>query len=127
MATESRQTECNGHIVRYGRNAQENRNLVENAEGCDIWFHVEDHASAHVICERDSRFLALSEATIEFCAKLCVERTPSLWRKGLKKVNVMYTPVSNLKLGKTPGEVMIKNEDETNVWRVKADVLPTSS
>lgn len=123
MSIEKRQTECEGHVIRFGRDAQGNTRLIENAEGCDVWFHVDEHPSAHVICERDSPFSLLSDTVLQFCANLCVERTPGLKKKGLKHVQVLYTPVANLKLGKTPGEVTIKNETAEYLRRISINIL----
>jgi predicted ribosome quality control (RQC) complex YloA/Tae2 family protein len=116
------QTECEEHVIRYGMNAKGNTRLIENAEGCDVWFHVDEYASAHVICERESPLSPLSDSVIRFCADLCVERTPALKRQGLKKVQVVYTPVSNLKLGKAPGEVEIKNTSSEYLRRISINI-----
>lgn len=125
MTVNERQMEFEGHVIRYGRNAEGNTHLIEDADGADMWFHVDEYASAHVICESSSPHAPYPASVVRFCANFCVERTLALKRQGLKKVYVIYTPVSNLKLGKVPGEVEIV--DEKMVRRIRVEISSPSS
>ncbi|AJC86977.1 NFACT RNA binding domain-containing protein [Campylobacter sp. RM16704] len=54
-----------------GRNEKANEYLLKTAKKDDIWLHVKDYPSAHVIIT--SNKLKISQVVLEFAAKLCVE------------------------------------------------------
>ncbi len=104
-------TEYNGYNVYYGRNAKENWELIDNSEENDIWFHIDDYPSSHVILEvSDDK--DISSDIYEYCCKLCVERTPKVKIKSVSHVShvkVIYTNCGNIRKGKIVGEVYIKD------------------
>jgi len=54
-----------------GKNQKGNQSLLENAKMSDIWMHVKDISSSHVIIRSDKKNLPLE--VLEFGAKLCVD------------------------------------------------------
>ncbi|MFV0481809.1 MAG: NFACT RNA binding domain-containing protein, partial [Campylobacteraceae bacterium] len=80
-----------GFKVMVGKNEKGNIELLKASKKNDIWLHVKDIPSAHVIIKTDKT--NLPEFVIEFGAKLCVN---------LSKLNagsylVDYTPRRNVK------------------------------
>ncbi|RKO64070.1 hypothetical protein CKA54_07350 [Campylobacter sp. P255] len=57
--------------ISVGRNEKANEYLLKMAKKDDVWFHVKDYPSAHVIIT--SNKLKISQLVLEFAAKLCVE------------------------------------------------------
>lgn len=104
--------------VKYGKNAAENWRLYEVADEEDLWFHVDDEPSAHVILE-DPYTHSSDEEVIYKCASLCVERTPKLRERG--SVKVIYTKIGNLKKGKSVGELIIQDVNLVKSINVKRD------
>lgn len=75
-----------------GRNERANLNLLKNAKKDDIWLHIKDVASSHVIIKTAKT--APSEDVIKFAAKLCVEFSV----KGAGKYEVDYTKRLNVRI-----------------------------
>lgn len=90
----------NGALVILGQNQKENDELVKEADGNDIWFHVADHPSGHAIYTGDN----ISNDAIAKVAKLVKEQSKL---KDLKKVSVNYIEAKHLKLTKDPGKVIL--------------------
>jgi predicted ribosome quality control (RQC) complex YloA/Tae2 family protein len=104
--------------VKYGKNAAENWRIYEVADEEDMWFHVDDDPSAHVILEDP---YTCEDEAFHVCARLCVERTPKLRERD--NVKVIYTKIGNLKKGKCIGELMIQNMDLVKSLNVKKDKM----
>jgi len=60
-----------GHKVLVGRNSTENQKLLGIAKANDLWMHIRDIPSSHVIIKTDKQNLPLS--IIQAAAKLCVD------------------------------------------------------
>ena len=59
------------HKVLIGRNAKENQALLKIAKSNDIWMHIRDIPSSHLIIKTDKQ--NLPDSVIEKAAKLCVD------------------------------------------------------
>ncbi len=60
-----------GYKVFVGRNSKENQKLLEMAKANDIWMHIRDIPSSHLIIRTDKQ--NLPESLIKQAAKLCVD------------------------------------------------------
>jgi len=60
-----------GYKVLVGRNSNENQKLLEIAKANDIWMHIRDVRSSHVIIKTDKQ--NLPDSVIHAAAKLCVD------------------------------------------------------
>ena len=60
-----------GYKVLVGRNANENQKLLEIAKANDLWMHIRDVRSSHVIIRTDKQ--NLPDSVIKAAAKLCVD------------------------------------------------------
>ncbi len=61
---------CEGYKISVGKNEKGNISLLKKAKMSDIWMHLKDIPSTHVIIRSDKR--KVPESVIEFGAKLCV-------------------------------------------------------
>ena len=75
-----------GYKVQLGKNEKGNIEVLKNARAKDIWIHLKDRPSAHVIIGTDKQNLPLH--IIESAARLCVDFTTTSKDKYL----VDYTP-----------------------------------
>jgi len=60
-----------GYKVLVGRNSNENQKLLEIAKANDLWMHIRDVRSSHVIIKTDKQ--NLPDTVIQAAAKLCVD------------------------------------------------------
>lgn len=81
-----------GYKVQLGKNERGNIKLLENSKAKDIWVHMKDRPSAHVIIKTDKQNIA--KHIIETAAKLCVNFT--MFQKDRYLVD--YTPRREVKI-----------------------------
>lgn len=96
---------CNFFV---GGNAKENWTLISNSNLDDIWVHLKDFSSSHVIVSvknfcYDNYDISVSD--IMYACTLCKQF--SKYKNYDKKLDVVYTEVRNLKKGKVIGNVDI--------------------
>lgn len=82
-----------GVKVSLGKSEKGNIELLRNAKSRDIWMHLKDRPSAHVIITTDKQ--QLPAKLLEAAAKLCVDF--SVFEKGRYLVD--YTPRREVKMG----------------------------
>jgi predicted ribosome quality control (RQC) complex YloA/Tae2 family protein len=82
-----------GVKVSLGKSEKGNIELLKSAKARDIWLHLKDRPSAHVIISTDKQ--QLPDRLLEAAAKLCVDF--SVFEKGLYLVD--YTPRREVKMG----------------------------
>ncbi|MDR0579436.1 MAG: NFACT RNA binding domain-containing protein [Campylobacteraceae bacterium] len=83
---------ADGYKVMVGKSEKGNAELLKVAKKNDIWFHVKDIPSSHVILKTDKK--SVSDNTIAFCAKLCLSFSGV--NTGVYEVD--YTKRQNLKV-----------------------------
>jgi predicted ribosome quality control (RQC) complex YloA/Tae2 family protein len=88
-----------------GQNAQDNWEIIDKANQYDIWFHVQDFSSSHVILQLPESKAKINKQTLYYCANLCKQNSKS---KELNKVNIIYTKIKNITKGEKTGSVYTK-------------------
>lgn len=81
-----------GFKVMLGKNEKGNEELLKEAKKRDIWFHIKDTPSCHVIIRTDKE--SVPQSVLDFAAKICVEF--SVTKKGTYLVD--YTQRRNVKV-----------------------------
>jgi predicted ribosome quality control (RQC) complex YloA/Tae2 family protein len=89
------------YTIKIGRSAIENTELVKNASKSDIWFHLSDSPSCHVVLETNTKLNQVPHNVISRCAYLC-----KMHSKTLAKSKVIYTQIENVQVSKIPGQVI---------------------
>lgn len=90
-----------------GKNAQENWDIIDNASQSDIWFHLDNFPSCHVVLKTDSfETKDFNKQTLIFCASLCKVNSKYA---NLKKIKVIYTKIHNIKKADKVGSVITTN------------------
>jgi len=106
-----------GYKVLVGRNSNENQKLLEIAKANDLWMHIRDVPSSHVIIKTDKQ--NLPDSVIQAAAKLCVDfsvKNPGDYevdytkRKFVKVQegsNVLYNKYDTLRVTKEGVEIRV--------------------
>lgn len=84
-----------------GKNAKENWDLIDESVDEDIWIHLHNYPSGHVIIEKTKEIT--NENILHGCV-LCKEYSKY---KNLKSVKCSVLPRKFIKKGKTLGEVKL--------------------
>lgn len=112
MKTVSRFIDCLKTTVDFvvGKNAQENHDIIDEADPEDLWFHVNGYPSCHVIGKlpKDIEIdrAALHKIAVQG-AVVCKELS------GLKKqknVEICYTKIKNVTKGNAVGSVTLTDK-----------------
>lgn len=95
--------------IRVGKNAKDNWKIIDEAEGDDLWFHIKDRPSAHVILRYPSmrREMCIGdyeEFHIQECCKLLTKK---------RKDIIIVTLVRNLVKKGPVGTVELINPEES--------------
>ena len=90
-----------------GKNAKDNFKVIDEALPQDIWFHIHDESSCHVIAEMPPDISNINHIReiIEKGAQLCKENT-NKFRDTNKKLLIIYDSKSNIIKTKTAGCVI---------------------
>jgi predicted ribosome quality control (RQC) complex YloA/Tae2 family protein len=96
------------NAIYVGMNAIENVQIIKKARQKDMWFHLEDYPSCHVIIENTKRHPITNEMIIH-CAILCKQHSKYKDQRG---VGINYCPVKNLIVIGTSGTVEIVGDVE---------------
>ena len=103
MKTESILINEKEYQILIGRNKYENEKIIKLSNSNDIWFHLNDYSSCHII-------LQSGEDNIPKQYLLEIAKMFSLYKKGLpKNYKVIYTNIKNIILTDEIGTVIPKN------------------
>lgn len=106
MKTEIFENEIGKWIIFIGKNRQDNWRIIDDASPTDIWFHVLDSPSCHVILKTEYKLTNISNDVLKKCALLCKINSKA---KTEKKTQIMYTQIENIKKTHIVGEVIAHN------------------
>jgi predicted ribosome quality control (RQC) complex YloA/Tae2 family protein len=98
------------YIIKIGNNAEDNWKVIDDSDELDIWFHLDEYPSAHIVLKTNKKELNTINKQILFkCASECRNRTNIKDIKKDKKIKVIYTEIKNIKKGNDIGSVYSKN------------------
>ena len=91
-----------------GQNAKNNFEIIDNSQYNDLWFHISNVASCHVIaCIHD---LEINKKDLKYIitqgALLCKQNSKY---KSEKNIEIIYTEIKNIQKTDTLGKVITKN------------------
>lgn len=96
-----------------GTNAKENWKLIDESDPFDLWLHVENYPSGHVVIREKllgKQDLSVSDypnQIIAIGADYCKSQSKY---SHIPKLKIVYTQICNLKKGKEIGSVFISKE-----------------
>ena len=101
-------------IIQIGQNARENWQLIDYADDFDLWFHLDNQPSGHVvimeilnkkIAHNDDKYFGYPIELILIASQYC--KSQSKYKN--TKSTIVYTLITNIKKGKIIGSVFVKN------------------
>jgi len=93
------------NLIKIGKNKQENDDLVKAASQSDMWFHLADFPSTHVIIINSQEY-PITREMIKYCALKVKENTKY---RNIPKVKVNYTQIKNIERTDELGKVLLKS------------------
>lgn len=91
-----------------GNNASENWTIFDDSEPFDLWFHIDNLPSCHVIIKqkvKKEQDINYFNEIITLAADYCKQNS----KFKDKKNKIIYTNIGNLKKGKDTGSLIILN------------------
>jgi len=97
-----------------GRSADENHVIIEQANPYDLWFHVSNYPSCHVICKLENKKYEskLFHKIIKQGALCCKQYCKF---KNVKDVSIIYTYIKNVTKTEKIGEVVTKDSKNISI------------
>ena len=96
---------CNKELnIFIGESAQDNFHIINQARQYDLWFHVKNVASCHVILQLPTSKSKISKQTLNRCKELCIENS----LKANDDSDVIYSTIKHIKKGEKLGSVYTK-------------------
>lgn len=96
------------YTARIGQNKNENHQLICSSNPHDMWFHLKDISSCHLVLAVPEKNKGISRKVIKQCAVLTKEHTSKA--VCLRDVSVIYTRIINLKKTERKGEVILDKD-----------------
>ncbi len=97
--------------IRVGDTAQENWDLINDSKQNDLWFHVENYPSCHVVLTViNSKYP--HKSVINYCSALCKEGSKL---NNNKNITIIYTEIKNVKKAEKIGSVITKNTKNVKI------------
>ena len=93
------------YLIYIGKDKRENWSLIDAAEESDIWFHVKDVPSCHVILKCSSKLKDVPRAVLTRCGILCRQNSG----KSNPKSEIIYAPIKSVKKVQYEGSVIVTN------------------
>ena len=94
-------------IIYYiGTNAKDNHNVIDKGNTDDLWFHIANTPSCHVVvnlpvvCDKKDLRSIIKKGSL-----LCKQNTKRV--STLDNVEIMYTPIKNITKTAVDGEVLV--------------------
>lgn len=92
-----------------GQNAEDNDAIIDAASPNDLWFHVDNKPSCHIIASVPDN---VSRADIGYIINQGVVLCKKHSYPSEKKLPILYTRIKNIKKTNIPGRVFISEEDK---------------
>lgn len=94
------------YTISIGKNKEENWQLIDASEPNDVWFHIDDQPSCHVILNnaQDIKIRDFPRQVLKRCAYLCKINSAA---KQLPKCDVIYAPISAITKTNIVGQVVV--------------------
>ena len=98
------------YLFHVGRDKYDNWNLIDGSKPWDLWFHLENEPSSHVVLEMElekNGIKNIPRAVIKRGAGLCKEHSSS---KSMSNCPIIYTTIDKLVKGREVGSVHISGQ-----------------
>ena len=93
-----------------GQNATENFQIIDDSQPNDLWFHVAEFPSCHVIAKINDVMSSINRKDIKYIVKqgaiLCKQYSKY---KSVKNLDINYTEINNVQKTSVVGSVITSN------------------
>jgi predicted ribosome quality control (RQC) complex YloA/Tae2 family protein len=113
MKTETFIFEKQEYTIHIGQSREENTELVNTSDPENIWFHVANAPSSHVVLKTTCKVKEVPLQVIKRCACLCKSHSKS---KSVPKCDIIYTQIENIESTEIVGQV---NTDSATLKFIK--------
>jgi predicted ribosome quality control (RQC) complex YloA/Tae2 family protein len=104
--------ECTNYTIIVGKNKNENYEIIDESMDTDVWFHVNNEPSCHVILKNTNKIRDIPLQVIKRCAYICKINSKA---KTQKKCNVIYTQIKNVVKTEHVGKVAVSSFKSVNI------------
>ena len=96
------------YTISIGKNKEENWQLIDASNPHDVWFHVDDQPSCHVILKNaeNVKLKDIPRQVLKRAAYLCKTNSAA---KTQSKCDVIYTPISQITKTNIVGQVIVNS------------------
>jgi predicted ribosome quality control (RQC) complex YloA/Tae2 family protein len=112
MKEELFEFKSNEYSILIGTNKHENFELIDASVETDVWFHVENEPSCHVILKNEGPIRDIPKQVIKRCAYLCKINSKA---KTQNQSYIMYTQLKNVVKTEIIGQVNVSSYKVVNV------------
>jgi predicted ribosome quality control (RQC) complex YloA/Tae2 family protein len=100
------------YTIIIGKNKNENWAIIDDASGTDLWFHISEMPSCHVLLKNDEKLRLVPRQVIKHCAYLCKINSAA---KTVPKCVIVYATISNVKKTDIVGQVTVTQSKMVSV------------
>ena len=100
------------YTIYIGKNKNDNFEIIDNSIDTDLWFHVNNEPSCHVILKNTNKIRDIPIQVIKRCAYLCKINSKA---KTQKKCSVIYTQIKNVIKTEHVGQVAVNSFKTVNI------------
>ena len=97
----------NQYIIKVGENASENWNLIDESLQKDIWIHLDNLPSPHVVIQCVERTKTVSREALNRGGLLCKQYSKY---GSVKRLNLIYTEIKWIRKGNKTGSVITRKD-----------------
>ena len=113
MKSETFMINGENYSVRIGKNAVDNWEIIDSSNNHDLWFHLDNAPSCHLILSVNDNNTKIDRKVIRRCAYLCkINSKPS---KFSNKTAVIYAPIQQIEKTDKIGQVYVKSSKSVYV------------
>lgn len=94
------------YSIKIGKNKTDNDHLVKTSAKTDIWFHVNNTSSSHVVLLNNDKLNKIPKQVIKRCACLCKSNSSC---KSESKCEIIYTEMANVSATEHEGQVTVNS------------------
>ena len=99
-----------------GQNAAENFQIIDDSQSNDLWFHVADFPSCHVVAKINDIMASINRKDIKYIIKqgavLCKQYSKY---NSVKNLDINYTEISNVQKTTVIGSVITSNTKNVTI------------
>ena len=99
-----------------GQNAEENFQIIDDSQPNDLWFHVAEFPSCHVIAKINDIMTSINRKDVKYVIKqgavICKQYSKY---KSVKNLDINYTEISNIQKTSVIGSVITCNVKSVSI------------